>query len=275
MLAVLNPIANSRAALEAVNMFRRHRTLTFELTRREIGERYAGQVLGSTWAIGHPIALMVIYVFVFTELFKIALPAGMPLDKTAHLVAGLAPWMGFQESMMVGTTSVSARANLVKQVVFPIEVLPIKGVFIALVSQVIMIGLLIGYIAIWHGTAHWTYLLLPVLIGIQAVGMAGVAMLLAAVGVYFRDVKDLVQVFSTACMFMMPLFYTLADTGDYAWLLLFNPFTHLLGTYRDVLYFGAITQPISWVILIVLSTAAFCIGYRTFRRLKPMFGNVL
>lgn len=275
MLAVLNPVANTRAAAEVLGLIARYRTLTLELTRREIGERYAGQVLGSAWAIGHPLALMAIYVFVFTKVFETGWPETWPLDKTAHLVAGLAPWMAFQESMMSGATSITGRANLVKQVVFPVEVLPIKGVLVALVSQLVMTTLLIGYIGLRYDTVHWTYVLLPVAIGIQAVGMAGVAMLLGSIGVYFRDLKDLVQVFSTACMFFMPLFYPLPESGPFRLALLCNPFTHLLAVHRDVLFHGAITAPESWLVLTALSGFAFCIGYRTFRRLKPMFGNVL
>ncbi|MCA8942992.1 MAG: ABC transporter permease [Planctomycetes bacterium] len=275
MLTALNPASNTRAFAEMFGLLNRHRALTIELTKRDIGERYAGQVLGSVWAIGHPIALMTIYVIVFTQVWREDMPPGMPLDRTAYLVAGIAPWMAFQESMMLGTTSITGKSNLVKQVVFPIEVLPIKGVLISLVSQLVMTALLLGFITIQFRTAYWTWALIPVAISIQAVGMAGVALFLSSVGVYFRDLKDFVQVFSTACMFGIPLFYFPPTGGPGWWIVNLNPFTHLLAVQRDVLFFGAITQPMSWVILTVLSCAAFCLGYRTFRRLKPMFGNVL
>ena len=278
-VSALNPLANARALGELFGLLRRHRTLTLELTKREIGERYAGQVLGSAWAIGHPLALMLIYVLVFTFIFKMNVQSipGAQLGYAVHMLSGLIPWMAFQESMTRGATAVTGQANLVKQVVFPVEVLPIKGVLVALVTQMISVVLLMVYVALAEQTVYWTYLLLPYLFVVQAMAMAGVAMIAASVGVYFRDLKDFIQVVSTALLFLMPVFYSekTIDQPAVQTILAFNPFCHLVWCYRDALYYGSITYPVSWVVLTVLALLVFCVGHRTFRQLKTMFGNVL
>lgn len=276
--SALSPRTNTRALSEIIGLLRRHRTLTIELTRRDIGERYAGQVLGSAWAIGHPLALMTIYVFVFAFVFKLDVTSqpGMTLDYTTYLLSGLIPWMAFQESMARGAVAVTGQANLVKQVVFPIEVLPIRGVLVSLVPQLVSTALLLIYVLVSAGTVQWTYVLLPVLIGFQALAMAGVSLFISSVGVYFRDLKDFVQVFSIACMYLMPVFYTpLNVPALFKPVLFLNPFSHLIWCAQDVSYFGEIRHPLSWFVFPAFAVLAFCFGYRTFRRLKAMFGNVL
>jgi len=277
-IGLVSPKRNLAAMGEALRLLRRHRTLTIELTKRDIGERYAGQVLGSTWAVGHPLALIAIYVFVFTTVFKfdVTTQPGMPLDYTTYLLSGLVPWMGFQEAMARGAVAVTAQANLVKQVVFPIEVLPVRSALVALVPQLAGLAILVLYVLLFQQTVLWTWALLPLLVVIQTVAMAGVCMFLGSVGVYFRDAKDFVQVLSLACMYMMPVFYTPQNVPEmFRKVLALNPFSHMIWCYQDACYFGELRHPGSWIVFSVFAVLMFALGYRTFRRLKSMFGNVL
>jgi len=277
-LSAFDPRRNWRAFSEVLGILNRHRTLAFELTKRDIGERYAGQVFGSAWTIGHPLALMGIYVFVFTQVFKtdVAQYPGMRLSYTTYLLSGLVPWMGFQESMARGAVAVTGQANLVRQVVFPLEVLPVRAALVALVPQLASTALLLLFVLLYEQSPHPTLLLLPLILAMQVVAMTGVNMVLSAVGVYFRDVKDFVQVLSVACMYLMPVFYLPAFVPDMFQPVLFlNPFSHLVWCYQDACYFGEIRHPWSWIVFPIFGLIVFCLGYRLFRRLKPMFGNVL
>jgi lipopolysaccharide transport system permease protein len=168
-----------------------------EMAKRELSDRYMGQVFGTFWAIGHPLVMMAVYVFIFVFVFKVKMGGTpeMPLDYTTYLLSGLIPWMGFQEAMSKGSTVITGNANLVKQVVFPIEILPIKGVISSLITQFIFLSLLTVYVLVSHLSLPWTYILLPILICLQTLAMIGVCYILSSVSVYFRDVKDFVQVF--------------------------------------------------------------------------------
>ncbi|MBK7674980.1 MAG: ABC transporter permease [Candidatus Accumulibacter sp.] len=248
------------------------------MARRELSDRYAGQAFGLLWAIGHPVFLIGLYVFVFAFVFKqkIGGTVDMPLDYTTYLLAGLVAWLSFQESMVKSCTAITGNSALVKQVVFPLEVLPVKGVLSSLFPQLVSLLLLVGYVLLTHGSLHATYLLLPVLLAMQVMAMIGIAYILAPVGAYFRDIKDFVQLFATAGVFLMPVFYLPAWVPDvFKPLLYLNPFSYLAWCYQDALYFGRFEHPWAWVFTGVVSPATFVIGYRVFRKLKPGLGNLL
>src|SRR5262249_53953914 len=158
--------------------------------------------------------------------------------------AGLLPWIAFQNMMARTCTAMTSNSNLVKQVVFPIEVLPLKSVFSSLVPQLLGLALLIAYVFAVHGVPPWTYLLLPVVIGLQIPAMIGVAFILAAVGAFLRDLKDFVQVFATAGVYLIPVVYLPSWVpAPFKPIIYLNPFSYMIWSFQDVLYFGRIDHP--------------------------------
>lgn len=270
--------ALGKAFGEVAHLIRRHRELTWEMAKREITERYTGQLFGVLWSIGHPIVLMSVYLFIFMVVFKVRLGGTreLPLDYATYLLAGTIPWLAFQESMSKSTTVMISNANLVKQVVFPLEVLPAKGVIATVLTQLVFLALLLTYIVARFGVPSPMIGLLPVLVIVQAIAMMGVSYGLSAVGVFLRDTKDLVQVFLVIGVYLIPAFYLPSAVPDQLRLLLYlNPFSYLIWCYQDVLYFGRFEHPWAWPAFVGLSLACFTAGFMTFRRLRTQFGNVL
>lgn len=249
------------------------------MTKREITDRYAGQVLGSIWAVGHPLILMAVYVWIFAVVFKLKashLGVDMPRDYATYILSGLIPWLAFQESMSKGTSVISGNANLVKQVVFPIEILPVKGVLAAMITQFIATALLMIYVGVTQSGLPWTYLLVPLLWAMQFLAMVGVSYVLSAVGAYFRDLKDVIQVLCLVGMYFTPIFYTpMVCPAPLRPFLYLNPFSYLVFCYQDACYYGRIEHPWAWPVALVFSVATFYGGYRVFRKLKTFFGSVL
>ncbi len=267
-----------QAFTEVILLLTRHRDLTWEMTKRELSERYAGQALGLFWAIAHPVFMIALYVFIFAFVFKMKIggTVEMPLDYTTYLLSGLVAWMSFQESMTKSCTAITANAALVKQVVFPLEILPVKGVFASLFPQLVAMIVLVIYVLATHGSLHSTYLLIPGLFLTQVMAMIGIAYLLASVGVYFRDMKDFVQWFAMASVYLMPVFYLPIWVPPFFKPLIYlNPFSYLIWCYQDIFYFGRIEHPWAWVVTGALSLTTFIVGYRTFRKLKSAFGNLI
>jgi lipopolysaccharide transport system permease protein len=256
----------------------RHKRLVWEMARRELSDRYSGQVLGSFWAIGHPLLQMGVYLFVFGFVFKVRVggTVELPLDYTVYLLSGLIPWMAIQEAINKSTVAVSSNVNLVKQVVFPVEVLPLKTVVTVLPAQLVSTGVLIGYVLATHGRLPWTYALLPVLMVLQILMMSGVAMLLAAIGVFFRDLKDLILVFTVVSVYLLPVFYLPSMVPElFRPLLYLNPGSYLVWCFQDVAYFGRFEHPWAWAVSAVMSLGSFYAGFGLFQRLKLMFANVM
>jgi len=279
VFAILNPIAHWRAGHEIVSILLARRQLTWELTKRELTEKYAGQVLGALWAFAHPLILMSVYVFLFAVVFKAKIDTtgrAVHLDFTVYILSGLIPWLMFQEAMSKGTTAIVGNASLVKQVVFPIEILPAKVVLATFMTQVIFVILLTGYVLLRFHALPWTFVFVPVLMLIQCIAMAGICYAVAAVGCYLRDLKDLVTVFAVVNLYLMPVVYLPEWVPDMLRPVIYlNPFSYMTWCYQDAVFFGAIEHPRAWVIFPVLSVIVFGVGYRMFRRLKVQFGNVL
>ena len=269
----------TQALTDFTRLAMRQRALILEMARREIADRYAGQVLGTLWAIGHPLFLLTLYVFVFGYVFKVRLGGTdqTAADYTVYLMSGLVAWLAFQETMVKSCVVVSSNASLVKQVVFPFEILPVKSVLASLVSQVVALVALVIYVVVaLRGGLPLMYLLLPVVFGLQLLALIGMAYVLSALGAYFRDLKDVVQLFATAGVYLIPAFYLPEWVPPVLKPLIYlNPFSYFIWCYQDVLFFARFAHPWAWVVTPILSLGIFYGGYRLFMRLKPGFGSIL
>jgi len=275
-VSLLSPRAHWSAVRELAGLLSRHRELTWEMTKREVRDRYTRHILGSAWAICHPLILVAVYLFLFVIVLKAKIPRDLPFDFTTYLLSGLLPWLAFQESMNKNVAAVTSNSNLVKQVVFPLEVLPAKGVLSSMLPQLVGTVALIVYVLLKHGSLPWTYLLLPALILMQCAWMIGAGFFLSSVGAYFRDMKDIVQVFSFVGVFLMPVFYLPAKVPSmFKPIIYCNPFSYMVWCYQDACYFGRFEHPWAWGVFAALSLGTLYMGYLVFRRLKMMFGNVL
>lgn len=267
-----------KAFSEIIAILVRHRSLTVEMAKQDLFGRFAGQAFGGIWAIAHPMFLMLIYLFVFVVVFKqkVGGTIDMPRDFPTYLLAGLIPWLASQETMTKGVTAIIAHSNLVKQVVFPIEILPVKAVVSSLFTQCISLTLLIVYSVISTASIPWTYALIPVILVMQVLFMAGIAFVLAPAGAYFRDLKDIVQILAVAGPFLIPAFYLPSQIPElFRPILYLNPFSYMVWVFQDVLYFGRIEHPVAWIVFSSMALMAFVFGYRMFRKAKCMLGNVL
>jgi lipopolysaccharide transport system permease protein len=261
------------------SIIHRNWALTWMMAKREVTDRHVGQMLGMAWAIGHPLLLILVYVFVFGFVFKTR--AGVttndvPIDYALYLLAGIIPWMAINDCMNKSCSLLTGNASLVKQVVFPLEVLPIKGILATLFPQAICTLLLVIYTLCTTHLLPWTYALLPLVLIMQVLTMCAISFLLGSVSPFFRDIKDIVQVFSVVGVYLAPVVYLPDMVPNLVRPLLYlNPFSHLIWCYQDVCYFGRIEHPWSWVAFLPSSVLGCVVGYALFTKLKPYFGNVL
>ena len=254
----------------------RHRHLCWELVRRDLTDRHAGQVLGPAWMFAQPLVLIALHLF----LFAVVLPArGLggsgELGYVVSVLAGLIPWLAIQDSLLRGVTSVATNANLVKQVVFPVELLPVKGAFVALIPPAAMTGVLVLYLLVTGHPVPWTIALLPAVWVVQIAGTLGLCLGLGAVGAYVRDVRELIQLFGLVNLYLMPVFFPPGVLpAAIRFVMYANPFSHVVWCHQDV-WAGRISHPASWALFPVTAGLAFVVGWRVFRAARPHFGNVL
>lgn len=276
--SLLSPGASWQATRELASLLTRHWQLTYEMARREVSERYTGHMLGMFWSLGHPLVMMAVYIFIFQFVFSIRLPggSGQPRDYTLYLLSGLIPWMTLSEAMTKSCSVIVVNGNLVKQVIFPVEVLPVKSVLASLLNQVIFTVLLLAFVLVMQHSAPWTWALLPGLVLLQVLFMVGLGYLLSSVGVFIRDLRDFAFIVVTVGVYAAPIFYTVDMVPErLRFLIYLNPFTYPIECFHDLCYYGQIAHPWAWAATAAMSLLAFYFGYRVFRKLKTQFGNVL
>jgi lipopolysaccharide transport system permease protein len=252
--------------------------MLLEMTRDDLTGRYRGQWFGSAWVFVHPLSLTLLYLFLFGVVFaqRLGGTRELPLNYTAYILSGLIPWLTFQMSMSTAVVAITANAQLVKQFTFPIELLPIRDVLAASVTFGVGMSATLLYVALAQGVVMPTWALIPVIFAAQLAAMSGTALLLSAISVFFRDIKDFVTLFSMVAMFMMPIVYLPGWVPEiFRPVLWLNPFSYMAWVYQDAIYFGRFEHPWAWPIFFGWATLVFIGGFRLFRATKMMFASVL
>jgi lipopolysaccharide transport system permease protein len=276
MRRLIDPAANAHALRLLLRSVLQYRELLWEMTRRDIVERQAGLAFAGFWVIGQPILMMLVYVFVFSFIFSVRLGADdNGLGYTAFLLAGLVPWLAFQEAIGRAPTCITENKSLIKQIVFPVEILPLKLVL----STLVVLGTGLAFplvLAILAGTAKplW-WLLLPVPVLCHLLLTIGLVYMIAAAGVFIRDIRNIVQLILMIGLFLHPILYVPGMLPSWMGLAFqISPFSHIVWIYRDAIL-GGFAHPASWALAPVLGILFLMIGYRMFRSLRHAFGDAL
>jgi lipopolysaccharide transport system permease protein len=248
----------------------RYRALIQSLVARELTARYRGSLLGVFWSFVNPLLLLLVYTFVFT----VVMPSGrgQGIDHVAvFMFCGILPWTWFQSSLVEASNVLISGGNLIRKVLFPAEVLPLVTVLSGLVHFCLGLPILGAFLAYYRIGVEWSDLLwLPVVMFVQLLFTAGLALLLSAITVHFRDVRDLLTNLLYVWFFATPILYSLsqAPPGVRPWLRL-NPFTHLAGAYQQILYLdGPFVPGVGFIVMALLSAGVFLGGYFVFDRLR-------
>lgn len=255
-----------------------NRRLLAHMAQRDLRSRHMGQIAGNFWIIGHPLFQMLLFLFIFSVVFKqrIGGTHELPGDYTTYILSGLVPWLAIIPSIATCCVSIVSNAALVKQFTFDLELLPVKDALLSLVFWVVGIALLSLYTLAVTGRLPVTYLLLPVVLCMHLLLVIGLGWVLAAVTVFFRDLKDIVTVAIQAGVYMLPIVYLPSWVPDQLRpLITYNPFSSVIWVYQDTLYFGRFEHPFAWLVSLLLSMTFFSLGLRIFRRSKPLFGHML
>lgn len=260
-------------------LLRKHKELLSEMVRREITQRFSGQFLGAAWAILHPLLIMLVYIVVFGWIFKARMPgspANSGVDYIAYLLSGLIPWLCLQESSVKATSAILGNQSLVKQIVFPLELLPLTTTISSFLSALVAFIVLAAYRIFYGLGIPPAFFLLPVLLLMLFFLAAGLAYLLSAATVYFRDLKDITQVLFSIGVYLVPVLYLPSWVPDVLKpVVQFNPLTHMVVPFQDALAYGQILHPVSWAWFAGISLVTFFVGYHFFKTSKNMFGSAL
>jgi lipopolysaccharide transport system permease protein len=270
-------IRRSRLA-QAARLLVRHRQLIWLMALRELRDRYAGSALGVGWAVVQPLLLMIVLIVVLGFAFgpRATGQGYAPIDYASYVVAGYLPWLIIAASLQGSTSIIVANPGLVKQIDFPLEVLPVKTVIAQVVPQLVGVVGLVAYDAAVHLKISGLLLLVPVVIAIQLFFVCGLCWLAAAIGAYFRDADQILQSLLLVNIYLLPIFFLPEMTPNLLRpIVAYNPFSPVVWVFQDALYYGEFRHPGAWGVFLVLSFVSFAAGLAVFRRAKPGFGDLV
>lgn len=260
----------------ARNLFR-HRELIRTMTWRNFNARYRGSFGGLFWSFVQPLVMMVIYTIVFSLFLKVRFSTdSSPFTFSVYLLCGLLPWNALSEGLAQSTNVIRTNVNLVKRVVFPLEILPINLALTTAIQQVIGFALLLPLAWLVTGQLSWTLSVVPAILAFQLLFAIGLNWIIASLAVYFPDLNQLVPLLLTVWMFLTPIFYP--DDVVPAWaspIFRLNPMARLVRHYRDAFLYGQVPSWQGLAITGILCLAVFMFGYFWYMHTKKGFADVL
>jgi len=257
----------------------RHRKLILQMVRREVIGRYRGSFLGLAWSFFYPILMLAVYTFVFSVVFKARWGIGDDEGKTQFalvLFSGLIIYNLFAETANRAPQLILTNVNFVKRVVFPLEILPVVIIGAALFQSFVSLLVLLAALFALNGFLHWTILFSPIVFLPIVVLTLGFTWVLASLGVFLRDVGQIIGIVTTIMLFVSPIFYPISALPErlQPWLML-NPLTFIIEQARAVLIFG---HAPNWIGLLLYSAIAMSIawlGFAWFQKTRKGFADVL
>lgn len=255
--------------------------LAWRLTVRDFAARYRGSTLGMAWAFLTPLLTALIFNFVFSAVFMSRWGAGTDADApntsfTLILLVGILLHAMLAETMNRAANAIVANASYVKKVVFPLGVLPIVIVLGVLINTLIGFLIVVAGHLVLDGRIEPTMPLIVFILPPYICLNLGIAFLLAAFGVYLRDIGQITSFLATALMFLSPIIYPVSAVPEAfrpaMWL---NPLTIVVEEVRNVLLFGRTPDWSTLGLLWLGSLVTLAVGLWVFKRLRVGFADVL
>jgi len=255
-----------------------HRDLIFRLSAREFTQRFRGSVLGVAWAVLIPLLTALIYTFVFSTVLKARWPGVVdgPFDFAIIFLTGIVVHTIFAEAIARAPALIVGNANYVKKVIFPLEILPIVNVLTALTNASIGISIVVVGNLILNGRLHLTVIALPLIVAPYLVFVIALVFFFAAVGVYLRDLSQLVGLLITVTMFLTPIFFPIDSVPErFQTVIWLNPLTFVVEQVRGVVIFGKWPNFFGLTIYTMAAMVSLALAFWLFQRLRNGFADVL
>ena len=247
------------------------RRILYSTTFSEIQKKYAGSLLGVIWAFLYPLLFLAVYATVYAAVFKVSYNELDTTEYIAVIFCGLIPFLGFSESISTGVGSVTANAGLIKNTMFPIELVPVRTVFTAQLTHISGMGILLVMIIFIGRMSVSALLCIPIWL-LQVMFEIGLVWILSSINVLVRDLQNIVSVVMIMLMMLSPIAYPADSIPEtYARFLKGNPLFYFIVANQDILMYGKVPDSQILIPMIILGIGFFIVGYQFFIRMKRVF----
>ncbi|MDH7500057.1 MAG: ABC transporter permease [candidate division NC10 bacterium] len=251
-----------------------HRELIWEMALRDLKAMNKGAFLGYLWLVISPLVQVAAYVLIVSFVFRSRLGEGSgSFDYALYVLAGIIPWQIMARSVQEAPSLIRERMELVKQVIYPIETLPLTSLIVSSFGSLVSFGLFL-VLTLIAGSFHWTFFLLPILFLLLAVFVLGISWIFSIVGVLIKDLREIVTVLLGLLIYLSPVVLSREMVGERIWgYILWNPLSHIIICFRDV--FEARFHLWSWAIYAAISLLALLVGDWVITRTKLLINEYI
>ena len=240
-----------------------------QLVSRDFKVKYKRSVLGIVWSLLYPILTMVVMAIVFSNVFKFSTPG---VSYLAYLLSGLIMFNYFSEASNLSMSSVVGNFGLLNRIYIPKYIFPLsKCLFVGINFLLTLVPLYIVLFATGTGV-NWYHLFLPYSYLCLFMFTLGMGFILSAVSVFLRDMYYIYGIIIMMWTYLTPIMYdiNLISANLQPWLKL-NPLYHYINFAREIILYGRMPQPFTWVTCLVSSVAVLLIGVIVFKKTQDKF----
>ena len=245
--------------------------LLYQLVHRDLTVRYKRSLLGFLWTMLHPLLLMLIFVAVFSGLFRFRTP-----HYETYFLSAYVAWNFFSQTVVNAMTSVAWNGALMKRVRVPASIFTLSTILSGMVNLGLSLIVLLVIMLVVRTPIHATLLFLPISLLLLGLFTLGVSLALTAVTIFFGDIREMVQAGLPALMYLTPVIYPLSVVPErYRWFIMLNPMYYMVEIVRLPIYNGLVP---SWHLIgfsTLLALGSLSVGWMIFRHMAPRFHGYL
>lgn len=275
----MNPQApNSRSLHSLVVDVKKNRELLWEISKREIAQRYKGSGLGSAWSFIQPAILAIAYIYVFVYIFQSNWGG---VENSDHLISGISIFSGLIIYMTASDVLLKApgliinNSTYVKKSVFPLQLLPVSLIATSAYNCGVLIVIVV-FVSCFIGVNALSQLYIPIIIIPFLLFLLSTAFLLSALSVFFRDMQQIISLVVNLLLFLSPVFYPVDRLPDYVrWMAYANPLTTIITDFRNAAVFGINPNLTALFVYSTISFVFLAISFAFFQATRRHFADVL
>ncbi|MGB3715258.1 MAG: ABC transporter permease [Candidatus Promineifilaceae bacterium] len=254
------------------NLFN-YRDLLWMWTLREVRIRYKQSAIGGLWAILQPLSLMLIFTFVFSLIARVP---SVEVPYPVFSYVALVPWTFLTTSLSFAVPSLVSNMNLVTKIYFPREILPIASVSAAFLDAMIASLLLFVMMVVYKISLSVTLIWVPLIVLIQVLLILGIAFLLSALNVFYRDIRFVIPLATQLWLYASPVIYPISLVPEqFLPIYMLNPMAGIIESYRRVILLGVNPVWSHLGISAAISAVLFVSGYAYFKRSENLFADLI
>jgi lipopolysaccharide transport system permease protein len=250
--------------VEKIRKIYSYRYALWSLSLKQLKAKYAGSILGISWAIINPLLMMAAITFVFTIIFTTGIK-----DFSLFALSGILPWMSFSTAISEATPSLLAQKGILHQFSLPKEILPLSAILSHFLNFLIGWSIILPVFLFHNPGILKNIFLFPAVFLLTCIFTCGIGLLFSVVNIVYRDLEHLLGILLMFWMWVTPVFYSAEMVpSKFRWIFNFNPMTPFIYCNREIIFQGRIPGLAEFLAVIGWAFFSLCIGLMVSVRLE-------